>query len=105
MRKSELKAKYPGECETWYGIKKRCYSKTDQAWQNYGGRGIKVCQRWLDSFALFIQDMGPKPSGKHTIERINNDGDYCPENCRWATRKEQGYNKRTTRKITYQGVT
>lgn len=72
---------------------------------NYADRGISVCQRWLDSFSNFLADMGPRPSPDHSIERIDNDRGYEPGNCRWATRAEQGANKRTNRLITAGGET
>lgn len=89
-----LYEKYKKEYESWIGMKKRCYSKNFKYYHNYGGRGITVCSRWLHNFEHFIQDMGPKPSSEHSIDRINNDGNYEPSNCRWATWKEQNNNKR-----------
>lgn len=79
----------------WCDMRYRCEKETHHAFQNYGGRGITVCERWLNSFDSFIEDMGPKPSAKHSIDRINNDLGYSPDNCRWATRAEQNMNKRT----------
>jgi hypothetical protein len=70
----------------------------------YGGRGIKVCGRW-DAFDNFLHDMGERPSNAHSIDRIDVNGDYTPDNCRWATAKEQGLNRRDTRWITYKGDT
>jgi len=75
---------------------RRCYDPRCRGYENYGGRGIKVCERW-HVFANFLADMGPRPNPKLTLERMNNDGDYTPSNCRWATRKEQYRNKRRHR--------
>ena len=88
------------EWMTWSGIKDRCFNPNSQQWHRYGGRGITVCDRWKDSFSNFYEDMGPRPSDEHSIDRIDNDGNYEPSNCRWATVEEQVYNRSTNRMVT-----
>jgi hypothetical protein len=82
------------EMETWASMIQRCTNSKNHAWKDYGGRGIRVCRRWLRSFSAFYSDMGPRPRGR-TLDRRNNDGDYRPGNCRWATWLQQGRNRRS----------
>ena len=77
----------------WCGLFARCENPKNPNYRNYGRRGIKVCRRWYE-FKDFLKDMGPRPSPKHSIDRINNDGNYEPKNCRWGTRSEQMLNRR-----------
>lgn len=104
-KKIQLKEDYPSEYMAWKNIKQRCYNKNRPDYMYYGGRGIKVCDSWLKDFNSFIKDMGPKPSPKHSIERENVDGDYCPTNCSWATHTTQMRNTRKNPKFTYKGET
>ena len=83
-------------------MKSRCYDENDKDYPKWGGRGIKVCKAWTDSFAEFYKDMGERPYG-HTIDRINNEGDYEPGNCRWALPKTQSNNTRKNYYVEYQG--
>lgn len=87
----------------WESLKNRCSSPK---YENYGGRGIRVCARWLEKdtgFLNFMSDMGPRPSLNHSVDRIDVNGDYCPENCRWATSSEQASNTRRNKWVEYQG--
>lgn len=79
----------------WAGMRRRCEDRNSRDFVNYGARGVKVCERWQD-FWSFVADIGQRPSPRHSVDRINVHGDYCPENCRWATTKEQARNRRKT---------
>lgn len=93
------------EYHVWRNMKKRCTDPRHDHFKYYGGRGIRVCQRWLVSFSNFILDLGPRPSPKHTIERLDNNGNYEPGNVKWATDEEQRRNRSDNSKITWNGET
>lgn len=85
----------------WRSMRDRCMNPNFRQWNDYGGRGIKICPEW-DSFHQFVEDMGPRPQG-YTLDRIDNNGNYEPSNCRWATRKEQQRNRRMARRVVLDG--
>lgn len=87
---------------TWESMKHRCYNENYYLFKHYGGRGIKVCDRWKNSFENFLEDMGSRPKNK-TIDRIDVNGNYEPGNCRWATPKEQGRNTRFNKRYVFNG--
>lgn len=95
---------HTAEYRHWGAMRDRCYRKSNPDYPLYGGRGITVCDRWND-FTLFVADMGERPGQGYTIDRINPDKGYSPDNCVWATRREQGRNKRNTMQATMDGIT
>ena len=95
-----MSKKYSAEYLSWRDMTSRCYTKTNKDYKNYGGRGIAVCSRWK-IFDLFLEDMGKRPTKKHTIDRIDNNGNYCKENCRWVPRSVQVRNTRAN--VLYMG--
>jgi hypothetical protein len=87
----------------WQAMKKRCGTPSDHDYSRYGGRGIQVCERWRGSYEAFLADMGRRPSSDHSLDRIDNDGNYEPGNVRWTTKRMQGRNRSTNRLITVGG--
>ena len=104
LREALVQHDLSASCEyrIWRTMLARCYNARCKAYAGYGRRGIKVCERWQE-FPNFYTDMGPRPTGQHTIERVNNDGDYEPTNCKWATQVEQANNRRSSRFVTQNG--
>lgn len=110
-----LAKRYPNEHRAWKGMKERCINPNCGAFARYGGRGVRVCDRWLGpyGFTNFINDMGKKPSYErypsgqplYSLDRVDNSGDYSPDNCRWATAREQTYNRSIAKIITINGET
>lgn len=92
------------EYNAWSSMKWRCNNPKSQQYKWYGARGITVCERWNNSFSAFLEDMGPRPSADHSLDRIDVNGNYDPRNCRWATDFEQSSNRRTARHIEINGV-
>ena len=93
------------EYAVWNSMKQRCNNPNSKSYPRYGGKGTKVCQRWLDSYTAFVQDMGRRPSDNHTIDRIDSAGNYEPGNCRWLPAEQQSANRGNVIQITYQGKT
>lgn len=94
---------YTPEYRAWQQMRLRCIDPEHAAYPSYGGRGITVCERWLSSPSTFLADMGPKPSPLHEIDRVDNAKGYSPENCRWATRKQNDRNRRSNRVLEFRG--
>lgn len=93
------------EYKTWLGMKRRCYDKKCKDYPNWGGRGIRVCDEWNESFEAFLRDMGPRPVGPYSIDRLDPNGDYALGNCRWATIQQQGAeNHRSNVEVCVDGV-
>lgn len=93
------------EYSVWSAMKDRCSNPNNKMFKNYGGRGISVCERWKTSFEAFLEDMGPRPGSKLSIDRINNDGNYEPSNCKWSSWAEQQKNTRRNHLLTLNGET
>jgi hypothetical protein len=92
------------EYAAWTAMKRRCNNASSYGFEHYGGRGGSVCKEWAESFETFLRDMGRRPSELHSLDRIDPNGNYSKENCRWATHRQQANNKRTNRWITIDGV-
>ena len=93
------------EYRSWQRMKQRCYDPNTTGYEAWGGRGITVCPLWRDSFESFLSDMGAKPKGRFSIERVDNDGNYEPDNCYWATARQQARNTRRNRLISFNNRT
>lgn len=89
--------------KSWESMKQRCLNPKSPGYARYGGRGITVCQQWVNSFSTFLSDMGTRPSIYHSLERINNDDGYSPDNCRWALAVEQASNRSNTKRVAHNG--
>lgn len=102
---------YPPEWRIYNAMKTRCLNENSPRFSDYGGRGITICDRWLHGengktgVECFVEDMGPRPSPSHSLDRVENDLGYSPGNCRWATRKEQARNSRASKIVEFRGET
>jgi hypothetical protein len=93
------------EYRVWENMKERCYNKNHKSYKDYGGRGIIVCSEWVSSFESFLEDMGEAPGKEFTIDRIDNDAGYSKANCRWATKRQQARNRRSSTRVQWEGST
>jgi hypothetical protein len=100
----ERRRRLSPEYHCWVSMRARCLCETDKGYFNYGGRGIKICDRWLESFDFFIEDMGRRPTSNHSLDRVDVNGNYCKENCRWATAKQQANNKRKVKDLHIENI-
>jgi len=91
------------EYTSWQLMKDRCYNQNNKTFSYYGGKGVRVDDKWIDDFTVFLSDMGKKPGKSHTLDRVNGDLNYSKENCRWATKTEQVRNRKNTKFIEYKG--
>lgn len=98
-----LSSQYNREYKVYLAMKRRCFNAKDAHFKNYGGRGIIVCDRWAGSFSSFFEDMGKRPSDLHSLERLDNNGNYEPSNVVWATKEQQQNNMRSNRLIEFNG--
>jgi hypothetical protein len=93
------------EYAAWQQMKNRCLNPNDKRFADYGGRGITVCDRWVNTYENFLADMGRRPSSRHSLDRVDVNGNYEPSNCRWATNREQSRNRRDNHRLTLNGKT
>jgi hypothetical protein len=93
------------EYQAWANIIQRCYVTASKSYKTYGAKGIRMCDRWRNDSSAFLADMGPRPSPKHTVDRVDPNADYSPENCRWATHQIQQCNRTNNRHVTLAGRT
>lgn len=98
-------ARRTSEYRAWYHMKDRCLNPRCKLFEHYGGRGIAICDRWLNDYAAFLTDIGRRPSPAHSLGRIDNDGPYAPDNCRWETAHQQQNNTSRSAAVTYNGLT
>ncbi len=105
MKAGKYNSRTTPEYRVWANIKQRCLNPKHPHFAYYGGRGVTICSRWIDSFDNFYEDMGARPTPKHTVERKETDGHYEPGNCEWATMAVQSANRRNVHKLEWQGRT